>query len=122
MNALLVLILIQLTGIGLSILISCLNLRINKRTILIGKPADYRKSNSNDNWPWLTEYFQNYPLSDLRKLFPEVYKTSLAAKRYKELNFQQEKGIISKRKYEKELKKILPLINVKPDLSAFKKH
>ena len=121
MTTLFVLIIIQLVGIMITVSISWLLFLINKKRTFISKKRYYRNTDQRHSWPWLIDYFQEYPESRLKNDFPDLYNIAKATRRYQEINHLKEKGMISEWKYEKELKKILPLINIKSDLEQFAK-
>jgi uncharacterized membrane protein len=116
MTTLFILILIQVVGIVISVFVSYFAYLIDKKRTFIR--AGYRTQilSKKENWPWLIEYFQLYPKSSLRYEFPHLYKVAKATKRYQEINLLRKKGLLSEKKYEKELDKILPLIDIKADL------
>lgn len=114
MDTLLVLVFIQLSGVILSVIVSCCIQHIDKKKIVItGRASHIAKTADMD---WLIEYFQYHPESDLRFLFPQFFKLSKAVKRYNEINSLIEAKLISQKKYEKELNKILTLVDIKSDV------
>jgi hypothetical protein len=70
---------------------------------------------NNEEWPWLIEYFQAYPKSNLKTIFPHFYKTAMATKRYKELLRLKSSGAMSAKQFKKKIKKILPFLNIRQD-------
>ena len=120
MTTLLILIVIQLAGIFISITVSYIIYSVEKRKTYISSLYKIRIFEQQESWPWLIEYFQSFPESKLKNDFPHLYKVAMATRRYKEIEALREKGAISERKYQKELSKILPLIDIKADLEFFK--
>lgn len=116
MTTLFVLIVIQLVGIMVSITISWFLFLVNKKRTFISRKRFLKNNSEEQSWPWLIDYFQEHPHSCLKNDFPDLYNLAKASRRYQELNHLKEKGKISDKKYEKELNKILPLINIKSDL------
>ena len=114
MGTLLILLIIQIAGIIFSSIVYCFIQSANKRKVFIAE--HYNASKSQQNCEWLIDYFQAFPGSRLKHYFPDSYRTAQAIKRYKQINLLRKKGIISERKYEKKLKEILPLIDIKSDL------
>jgi hypothetical protein len=116
MTTLIILILVQVAGIVLSFFISSVLYHRERKRTYISSRYKRKVFQNKECWPWLIEYFQAYPQSRLRLDFPEQYKVAMATKRYKELDVLLQRGSISERKYDKELNKILPLIDLKSDL------
>ena len=119
MTTLFVLIVIQLAGILISVTVSYIIYTMERRKTYISSRYKVRIFQKQESWPWLIEYFQSYPDSQLRNDFPHLYKVAMATRRYREIELLRQKGAISERKYQKELNKILPLIDIKADLAFF---
>lgn len=118
MNTLLVLVALQLIGVGISvILFYCEYVRDKKKTFISNHSIQIGKGHS-ETWPWLIDYFQLHPESSLKHEFPRLYKIAMATKRYKELDILKRKGKLSEKSYEKKLRKILNLIDIKAELDV----
>lgn len=116
MTTLIMLILIQIAGIILSLGVSYLLYNRDRKRTYISPRYKRTIFQRRESWPWMIEYFQQYPSSKLRHDFPELFRVAMATLRYKELEAMRQKGTVSERKYERELNKILPLIDLKSDL------
>jgi hypothetical protein len=116
MSTLIVLLILQITGVGLSAILFYYQYHSERKmTFISNRIADIHESDLQSE-TWLVDYFQLYPHSTLRHAFPEAYKIAMATKRYKELNRLKQSGHLSKKRYEKKLKKILDLIDIKSEL------
>jgi hypothetical protein len=118
MNLLLILILVQLAGILLSGICNYFVQRAEHKRVMVARFYSCYTKNENDEWTWLMDYLQAYPDSSLKSLFPSSYKVAMATRKYKELNQMRKRGKISEREYEKKLRKILPLIDIREDLAV----
>lgn len=118
MNLLSVLIIVQVTGVLLSGL--CVSLHSKNKRKRMGYQRYLTTGNVHDeDWPWLMEYFQAFPESSLKTTFPGLYKIAMATKRFKELKRLKSRGAVSDKRYEREMKKLLPFLNSR---SGWKNH
>jgi len=113
MEALLVLICIQLAGVILSFFILSLRTSIDRKRFFLNRYRSFVKRQEKQQW--LINYFEEHPKSRLRRHFPHLYKVAKATKRYKEINLLRAKGYISDKEYEGQLEAILPLIDITSD-------
>lgn len=60
----------------------------------------------------LTEYFQQFPQSDLRHKYKKVYSSAMISRFYDEINELYKQGKITQAQYDEALDKILPYINI----------
>lgn len=114
MNTLLELMLIQLSGIICTIFLSLVLSHLETKRRIKADSCKSKKLVSNADWT--IEYFQVHPNSLLKYQYPKEFKLSRAIKRYKELNRLKEKRLISEKRFEKQLNKILPLIDIRGEL------
>lgn len=115
MNLLSVLIIVQVSGIVLSGFSVMFHSKLIRRQMRYNRLYAHHSETTEDEWPWLIEYFQNYPKSDLKSIFPHFYKTAMATKRYKELIGLKRSGALSSKQFKKKIKKLLPFLNIRQD-------
>lgn len=108
MNVLMVLFAVQFTGIFLTCICVLWGSREEKQQIAMDQ-----FSYSNDEWPWLMEYFQAFPNSTLKEVFPQFYKFAISTKKYKELMRLKRKGLVSEKQFRREMQKLLPFLKSK---------
>jgi hypothetical protein len=113
MNVLIVLFAVQFTGIFLACIYVLLRTREEKQQISMDQFSLHSMSWSDDEWPWLMKYFQDFPNSSLKEVFPHFYKFSIATKKYKELICLEKKGLVSEKQFRKEMQKLLPFLRSK---------
>jgi hypothetical protein len=65
----------------------------------------------------LVDFFKQFPESPLKEKYPQQSNLAAALKRYDELEFLLQEGLISQEDYDTELEKIAPLIDITEDLA-----
>ena len=113
MDTLIILLLFQFAGTALCTIFSCLRNLQESKTIYISNKVAPPAGTRVQAWPWIEEYFQSNPGSTLKKMFPDSYKIAIATKSYKELIGLRQSCRLSKRRYERRLRRILKLIDIK---------
>jgi cell shape-determining protein MreC len=114
MGIVLLLVYFQFSGILTSFLLFYIRNRIDRKQVMLQtRKLIFEKRR---NIPWLIDYFQEHPQSVFKQTFPEIFKVAMAIKQYKKINVLQREGLVTEKEYEKELEKILPLIDITEDL------
>jgi biopolymer transport protein ExbB/TolQ len=115
MNMLLVLLLIQVTGVLLaSSIASYIHARERKR-MYVSRRFGRRTQARDKNWQWMVDYLQAHPGSSLKNMFPDLYNMAMATRRYKELNRLRKTGRLSEQAYERKLQKLLKEVDIRTD-------
>jgi cell shape-determining protein MreC len=114
MELVLLLVYFQFSGILTSFLLFYIRNRVDGRQgILKTRKLIFEKRG---DVTWLINYFQHHPKKVFKQTFPEIFKVAKAIKQYKKINLLQTEGLVTEKEYEKELAKILPLIDISEDL------
>jgi hypothetical protein len=114
MDVVLLLVYFQFLGILTSFLLFYIRNRIDSRQVTMRtRKLIFEKRK---NIGWLIDYFQEHPKKVFKQIFPEIFKAAVAIKRYKKINLLQSEGLITDKEYDRELGKILPLIDISEDL------
>src|SRR5690242_4865429 len=108
MDVLLVLIVVQFVGIILACIMMLFNTEEDTIKNSKNKEGNLATGTSQEDWPWLIQYFQDFPNSKLKEVFPQSYKGAISLKKYKELKRLKREGKINTKKYQKGLKKLQP--------------
>lgn len=110
MNVLFILLYFQFSGIIVSFLQSYIRNSIDNRKIITNTKKLIFQKRKNEQW--LIDYFQEHPKKIFKQNFPEIYKLSVAIKKYKKINLLRKKELLTNKEYEKRLEEILPLIDI----------
>lgn len=111
MEVLFILLYFQLSGLLITLFNLYLDNIIYKRALGVRTRKLIYERRKNEQW--LIDYFQEHPKKIFKQSFPEIFTLAIATKRYKELNTLKRTGFFTEKEYERSLKKILLLVDIR---------